>query len=301
MIVQKVLKVAFDRLLSVTVKEKTEKTILTIAIISYLIHLFLIVLNTQGVINLEEKFFKNPIAAIYTPFSFILIYEVYLLIFFLSKSTTIYIGKQYEIITLIVIRRIFKDITYVELTSDWFRDKNDLQFTFDVITSLILFYLIYLFYQKTKLSNKTKPSSSQTESSKIIQFIQLKKLMAVLLVPIFIILAIYTLTSWLSVTVGDYQNGVSAFKKINAIFFDEFFTVLIVVDVLILLFSFYYSDKFHKIIRNSGFVISTILIKVSFLSDGLINNLLIVGAVLFGYLILIVHNLYVKHELDEME
>jgi len=301
MIVQKVLKVAFDRLLSVTVKEKTEKTILTIAIISYLIHLFLIVLNTQGVINLEEKFFKNPIAAIYTPFSFILIYEVYLLIFFLSKSTTIYIGKQYEIITLIVIRRIFKDITYVELTSDWFRDKNDLQFTFDVITSLILFYLIYLFYQKTKLSNKTKSSSSQTESSKIIQFIQLKKLMAVLLVPIFIILAIYTLTSWLSVTVGDYQNGVSAFKKINAIFFDEFFTVLIVVDVLILLFSFYYSDKFHKIIRNSGFVISTILIKVSFLSDGLINNLLIVGAVLFGYLILIVHNLYVKHELDEME
>jgi len=295
------LKVAFDRLLSVTVKEKTEKTILTIAIISYLIHLFLIVLNTQGVINLEEKFFKNPIAAIYTPFSFILIYEVYLLIFFLSKSTTIYIGKQYEIITLIVIRRIFKDITYVELTSDWFRDKNDLQFTFDVITSLILFYLIYLFYQKTKLSNKTKSSSSQTESSKIIQFIQLKKLMAVLLVPIFIILAIYTLTSWLSVTVGDYQNGVSAFKKINAIFFDEFFTVLIVVDVLILLFSFYYSDKFHKIIRNSGFVISTILIKVSFLSDGLINNLLIVGAVLFGYLILIVHNLYVKHELDEME
>lgn len=301
MIVQKVLKVAFDRLLSVRVKEKTEKTILTIAIISYLIHLFLIVLNTQGVINLEEKFFKNPIAAIYTPFSFILIYEVYLLIFFLSKSTTIYIGKQYEIITLIVIRRIFKDITYVELTSDWFRDKNDLQFTFDVITSLILFYLIYLFYQKTKLSNKTKSSSSQTESSKIIQFIQLKKLMAVLLVPIFIILAIYTLTSWLSVTVGDYQNGVSAFKKINAIFFDEFFTVLIVVDVLILLFSFYYSDKFHKIIRNSGFVISTILIKVSFLSDGLINNLLIVGAVLFGYLILIVHNLYVKHELDEME
>lgn len=301
MIVQKVLKVAFDRLLSVTVKEKTEKTILTIAIISYLIHLFLIVLNTQGVINLEEKFFKNPIAAIYTPFSFILIYEVYLLIFFLSKSTTIYIGKQYEIITLIVIRRIFKDITYVKLTSDWFRDKNDLQFTFDVITSLILFYLIYLFYQKTKLSNKTKSSSSQTESSKIIQFIQLKKLMAVLLVPIFIILAIYTLTSWLSVTVGDYQNGVSAFKKINAIFFDEFFTVLIVVDVLILLFSFYYSDKFHKIIRNSGFVISTILIKVSFLSDGLINNLLIVGAVLFGYLILIVHNLYVKHELDEME
>lgn len=299
MIGQKVMKVVFDKLLSATVKEKTEKTILTIAIVSYLVHLLIIVLNTQGVFHLEEKFFKNPIAAIYTPFSFILIYEVYLLIFFLSKSTTIYIGKQYEIITLIVIRRIFKDITYVELTSDWFKDKNDLQFTFDVITSLILFYIIYLFYKKVNRPITTL--RLKTESSKVIQFVQLKKIMSVLLVPVFIILAVYTLTSWLSVMLSDYQNGVLAFKKINAIFFDEFFTVLIIVDVLILLFSFYYSDKFHKIIRNSGFVISTILLKISFLSDGIINNLLIVGAVLFGYLILIVHNLYIEKDLSTIE
>ena len=299
MIGQKVMKVVFDKLLSATVKEKTEKTILTIAIVSYLVHLLIIVLNTQGVFHLEEKFFKNPIAAIYTPFSFILIYEVYLLIFFLSKSTTIYIGKQYEIITLIVIRRIFKDITYVELTSDWFKDKNDLQFTFDVITSLILFYIIYLFYKKVNRPITTLRLKS--ESSKVIQFVQLKKIMSVLLVPVFIILAVYTLTSWLSVMLSDYQNGVLAFKKINAIFFDEFFTVLIIVDVLILLFSFYYSDKFHKIIRNSGFVISTILLKISFLSDGIINNLLIVGAVLFGYLILIVHNLYIEKDLSTIE
>lgn len=84
------------------------------------------------------------------------------------------------------------------------------------------------------------------------------------------------------------------FKKINNIFFDEFFSILIIVDVLLLLFSFFYSDKFHKIIRNSGFVISTILIKVSFLSEGIVNNVLIISAVLFGYIILIIHNLYEK-------
>ena len=82
------------------------------------------------------------------------------------------------------------------------------------------------------------------------------------------------------------------FKKLNNIFFDEFFSVLNIVDVLLLLFSFFYSHKFHKIIRNSGFVISTILIKVSFLSEGIVNNLLIISAVLFGYIILIIHNLY---------
>ena len=63
-----------------------------------------------------------------------------------------------------------------------------------------------------------------------------------------------------------------------------------IVDVLLLLVSFFYSDTFHKIIRNSGFVISTILIKVSFSTDGIVNNALIIGAVLFGFLILLIHN-----------
>jgi hypothetical protein len=89
------------------------------------------------------------------------------------------------------------------------------------------------------------------------------------------------------------------FKKINNVFFDEFFTVLIIIDVLLLLFSFFYSDEFHKIIRNSGFVISTILIKVSFLSEGIINNLLIIGAVLFGYVLLVVHNLYEQNNIED--
>ena len=79
---------------------------------------------------------------------------------------------------------------------------------------------------------------------------------------------------------------------INNIFFDEFFTILIVVDVLILLASFFYSDRFHTIIRNSGFVLSTILIKISFSVSGILNNVLIVGSVLFGLLILYIHQLF---------
>jgi hypothetical protein len=40
------------------------------------------------------------------------------------------------------------------------------------------------------------------------------------------------------------------------------------------------------------------LIKISFLSEGIVNNLLIIGAVLFGYVILIIHNLYEKEDVD---
>ena len=134
-------------LLSEKVKLKIEKSILVISMISFVVHLALIYLKRYGIVNLfeESNFFENPIAAIYTPFSFILVYEVYLLIFYLPRSITTYITKQYEIITLIVIRRIFKDLSNLELSSDWFVIKNDLDFTYDIVTAILLFFMIYLF------------------------------------------------------------------------------------------------------------------------------------------------------------
>lgn len=117
------------------------------------------------------------------------------------------------------------------------------------------------------------------------------------LVPTLVILAAYAFIDWGLVTLADYHNGILEFKKINNIFFDDFFTILIIVDVLLLLFSFFYSHKFHKIIRNSGFVISTILIKISLTSLRLVSNALIIGAVAFGYMMLLIHNQYEKKEL----
>tara|TARA_B110000305_G_C19360562_1_gene599221 strand:- start:66 stop:947 length:882 start_codon:yes stop_codon:yes gene_type:complete len=284
----------FDKLLSLKVKEQSERVILSIAIVSYLIHLILILLASYDIIQIDSKLLKNPIAAIYTPFSFILVYEVYLLIFFLPKSISFYIGKQYEIITLIVIRRIFKDIANLELNSKWFQSKSDLQFTYDTLTSLVLFLLIYFFYQ-----NIAKRDDSIIESQKrnIERFINLKKTIAILLVPLLIGIAVYTFIMWVNTTISDYGSGIVAFKNINNIFFDEFFTVLIIVDVLLLLSSFFYSDTFHKIIRNSGFVISTILIKISFSTEGIVNNALIISAVLFGFLILLIYNKFENNAL----
>jgi hypothetical protein len=108
----------YSKLLSEKTKHKSEKIIVSIAIISFLLHLIIIGLVDFNFININDHstLLSNPIAAIYTPFSFILIYEVYLLVYYLPKSTTIYIGKQYEIITLIIIRRIFKDLSKLEFT-----------------------------------------------------------------------------------------------------------------------------------------------------------------------------------------
>ena len=291
----------FMKLLSHRVKHRSERFILVVAILSYLIHLSLIFLGDQGFLSLDSNFLTNPIAAIYTPFSFILVYEVYLLIFFLPKSISYYIGKQYEIITLIVIRRIFKDLSKIELSSNWFEIKSDLQFTYDVATSLALFFLIYLFYRNIGVRNLTTASNLIDLEENVQRFVTLKRGIAILLVPILIFLASYTLFKWILAIFNKNLNGITAFNDINNIFFDEFFTVLIIVDVLLLLASFFYSDKFPTIIRNSGFVISTILLKISFSVEGRVNNILIVSAVLFGFLILVIHNLFERDKLKESQ
>ena len=285
----------FNTLLSQEFKHKSERVILIVAIASYILHLLLIVLVNQNVIEANNSFVSSPIAAIYTPFSFILIYEVYLLVFFLPKSISFYIGKQYEIILLIVIRKIFKDISNIELSSQWFYIRSDLEFTYDVITSLILFLLIFFFYKNIAKRNQKSNSNQTIKRSNVLRFIRFKRTMAVVLVPVLVFLAAYSFFTWSSFMIQDYQNGILAFKNINNVFFDEFFTVLVVADVLLLLSSLFYSDKFYKIIRNSGFVISTILIKMSFSTEGITNNALIIGSVVFGLLILIIHNLYEKN------
>jgi hypothetical protein len=89
--------------------------------------------------------FSNPISALYTPFSFILVYEAFLLIYYIPRSFTTAVGKQYQIMSLIVIRKIFKDIPLVDLNANWIENSNNQQLVFDLVGVLIIFFLIYLF------------------------------------------------------------------------------------------------------------------------------------------------------------
>lgn len=82
-------------------------------------------------------------------------------------------------------------------------------------------------------------------------------------------------------------------------FFSDFFMVLILTDVLVLLFSFAINDDFPKVMRNSGFVVSTTLIKLSFNVEGVASHLLVVMAVLFGTLMLRLYKMYRRIELPD--
>ena len=223
----KILENLYQKFLSKRTKDTGEQFILWIALVSFIIHLVIIGLLHFNLItiNIQSNLLKNPIAAIYTPFSFILVYEVYLLIYYLPKSTSTYISKQYEIIALIIIRRLFKDLSDLSLSTNWFNIKNDLQFTYDLVASVILFYLIYLFHiQRTKVYRTV--INNENHSLSISKFINAKKWIATALVPTLLLIALYSFFSW---SVGVFESSDThhiSFKNINNIFFDGLLKII---------------------------------------------------------------------------
>ena len=281
----------FDGIFSEENRKKIESFTIWSATIGFIFHLSLVLLNNYSIINIgdESLFLTNPISAIYTPFSIILYYEIFLLIFFLPRSFTTSILKQFEIISLIIIRRIFYDIPKLDLESkDWFNNPDNLQITYDLICILTLFFLIYLFnYVKSNIKNKK-------EIKNIDKFIGSKKIISIVLIPVMMVLFIIGIYDWY--TLGITSNFAISFYYVNEIFYNTFFSILIIADVFILLLSFLYTERYSQIMRNTGFIICTILIRLSFSSTGLTNLLLIVSSVLFGLLILKIYSLMNKIE-----
>ncbi len=281
----------FDGIFSEVNRRKIENFTIWSATVGFIFHLSLVLLNNYSIINIgnESLLLTNPISAIYTPFSIILYYEIFLLIFYLPRSFTTSILKQFEIISLIIIRRIFYDIPKLNLDSnDWFQNPDNLQITYDLISILILFFLIYLFnFVKSKIENRKGIKN-------IDRFIDSKKIISVILIPVMIVLFIIGLYNLFSI--GQSSNFASSFYYVNEVFYNTFFSILIIADVFILLLSFLYTERYSQIMRNTGFIICTILIRLSFSSSGLTNLLLIISSVLFGLLILKIYSLMNKIE-----
>ena len=281
----------FDGIFSEVNRRKIESFTIWSATVGFIFHLSLVLLSNYSMINIgnESLLLTNPISAIYTPFSIILYYEIFLLIFYLPRSFTTSILKQFEIISLIIIRRIFYDIPKLNLDSnDWFQNPDNLQITYDLISILILFFLIYLFnLVKSKIENRKGIKN-------IDRFIDSKKIISVILIPVMIILFIIGLYNLFSI--GQSSDFASSFYYVNEVFYNTFFSILIIADVFILLLSFLYTERYSQIMRNTGFIICTILIRLSFSSSGLTNLLLIISSVLFGLLILKIYSLMNKIE-----
>ena len=265
-----------------------EKNIMFLAIGGFIIHLMLILFETQlgvEIFSRKTNLSSNPISALYTPFTFILVYEAFLLIYYLPRSFTTSVAKEYEIISLVLIRKIFKDIPNLDLNNNDLLNSNNIQLLYDLSAVIIIFYMIYLF-KKTWHDIPKRVTKKNLE-----RFISYKKLLSVLLLPTLMILCIYNFAVWFN-SVFYTENIYSG--NLDGVFFKDFFTILILVDVLILLLSLQYTERYSQLIRNTGFIISTILLRLSFGVDGLLSIILLLLGVVFGLIILRIYKLAEK-------
>lgn len=260
-----------------------ESIILFLAVFGFIVHLGLIYLNLNY--NIEflkgvDNLLRNPISALYTPFSFILVYEAFLLVYYFPRSFTTSIRKEYEIISLVMIRKVFEDIPNINLESG-ILNADSLPLFYNLAGILIIYYFIFLF---KKVKSKIPKKDPKTNLNR---FISYKKSLSIILLPILFFLCFSNLYDW-SYSVFILQNFT---ENVNNIFFIDFFTILILVDVFILLISFRYTEEYAQVLRNTGFIISTILLRLSFSVYGLSSVLLLIGGVLFGLIILKIYQL----------
>ncbi|MEC7168422.1 MAG: hypothetical protein VXW14_05485 [Candidatus Thermoplasmatota archaeon] len=236
------------------------------AIVGFLLHLLCCFLYDFNVIESDDlkSFFDSYLDALYTPFSIILAYEVYELIRAIPESFSNSIGKQFEVVTLLVVRDIFKNLADLGGADNVIIDADVAFIAIEAVAFIVLFGTALYFRAQTSDSKVLRH-----EDASIQAFVQQKKHLACALVIVYILVALYSFTTWLTGVV-DGDTGLS-----RTVFFSDFFTWLIVSDIVILLVSYKHITDFPQLARNTGFILSTVIIRVGIGIPGF------TGAILF--------------------
>ena len=278
----------YDRILGHKVNETLRHLCIRTAIFGFLLHLLLCLFYQLGLINFSVEtsgLFDSYLDALYTPFSIFLAYEVYELIRTIPDSFTNSIGKQFEIITLLVVRDILKRLSDIDASVTSTVDDSITILAVECLAFLILFGTALFFG-----SAQRETSLMTSDSEELEKFISQKKLLAILLLLVYILTAIYSLSTWTyNVFDGDGSTN-------RTIFFLDFFTLLIMADILILLVSYHYITEFAHLARNTGFILSTVILRVAIASPGMSGAILFILAGCLGSAVLLSGFVFSKKE-----
>jgi len=248
--------------------EYLERVVIQLSVLGLIAHLGLVAASQAGLLSgsLSTHIGQSFLAALYTPFSFILFFEVFLLVLALPASTTVSLGKQYEIVSLIILRSVFKDVAKFDGLSSLGSEQAAF---FDVLVDMgggvTMFLLVALFYHVSQRRPKGTILKRRAAdvSERLQRFIDHKKLLALGLTGVLIVLALWSFIGWCIETWGVVMHGRAAFLDVDQVFYVDFFTTMIFVDVLVLLLSMRQNTAYRLVFRNAGFVVSTILLRFS--------------------------------------
>lgn len=281
----------FDRLATPARVHSFERLMVIVAIVGFVLHLGLIWCCSwlPALAPLAQVVGTNYLSAIYTPFSFILFYELLLLVLNLPESTTRSLGRQYEIISLITVRNVFKDLAEFESFVQIETQTEPLQkVLIDLAVGVLLFLLVGVFYHVNQWRIATKPGHGPP-GPELALFIAQKKMVALAMSVLFFVLLATSTWEWGSAFRAAVAEGGAAPSTLTTLFYSDIFTVLVFTDVLLLLLSLLHSGSYPLVFRNAGFVASTILLRLSLAAAWPYSLLAAVAAVGFGLIVNLVY------------
>lgn len=258
----------------------TDKLISGLLIGGFFVGLMLAALSSI----LDVMLFNKPInyfLAIDIAFQILLIFEILGLIFVLPRSVADSVGKQFEILSVILLRAAFKEFGNFEQPVVWsnFIYEPLFHMLSDAFGALIIFLIIGFYYNKQQHRRITNNEAEQ------VGFIRFKKTLALFLLVIFTYLGL--IDTLHLIQTGSYQDS-----------FNTFYTILIFTDVAILLYSLRYSTRYYNLFRYSSFAFATILIRISLTAPPYVNVILgiVAGAFVLG--LTLIYNYFLSRQLD---
>jgi hypothetical protein len=282
----------YDALATAPRLRAAEQLVAALAAWGFVVHLLLIGCAQIVGGQLAVLVGSTWLAAMYTPFACVLIYEVLLLILAIPASTTRALALQFQIVSLIILRNSFKDLAALEDLSDLLTQPvAQLILAIDMGGAVVLFGLVAAFYMIAGRRSAYQ-ASLRAPTPALVRFIERKKAIALLLTIVFAVLAVQTAgilgrDAW-TVLLGQGERT-SALESPTTPLFQNLFTALILADVLLLVLSLRLSDAYQHLFRGAGFVITTIVLRVALSADRPLQVGIAIGGVVFGIAILAIY------------
>lgn len=257
----------FDPLLHRWEHDRMHRKISVMLVLFFLGSLLTIELNRQGFIPavLESSIPKNHFFAIQAAFTVVLVMEIISLIFTLPSSFSKSVGKQFEILSLILIRNAFKELSNLPEPIVFIGNEDAiLRIISDGFGALLIFALLGVYYRVQQKSHEKVGRPLD-----LFSFVAAKKGIALTLLGIFVYMGIKTL--YFEVTGIPHPD-----------FFHDFYTLLIITDILLVLIAQCFQPSFHAVFRNSGYALSTLIMRLALAAPAYFNVLLGLAAAIFA-------------------
>jgi hypothetical protein len=252
------------------------RTLGVLLVLAFLGAILVIEVNRLGLLPppLGPALTTNHFGAVAVAFTLLLVVEILALVFALARSVSISVGKQFELFSLILLRKAFIEFGQFGEPIEWANVADSIPVVLsDIVGALAIFAVVGLYYRIQRHQPITAGEEEQAS------FIAAKKLVALALLAAFLILAVDDLYRLLT--------GQPTYA-----FFEAFFTVLIFSDVLIVLISLAYTSSYHIVFRNSGFAAATVILRLALTAPDYINAVLGLSAALLAVALSLAYNYF---------